>query len=158
MKGRVRIVAIVVAVGATDMTTDRDPELIRIERSYPLPSSGGSLLARRVSGPRGQTELALFGPDGREILSLERVQEAFARVDTDSIVPSYREETWVVERHGMRCRVVRTIDETGTREIVALNALNGSSLGPSIVPDPANRAIWARAIELSAPFLQRDAR
>jgi hypothetical protein len=140
------------------MTTERAPALIRIERFYPLPTPGGVQTARRVNRESGRLEIALFGPDGREIDDLESVKRAFARIDEEKIEASFRIETWIAERHHMRCRVVRTIDEEGRREIVEITALNGDSPGPMLVPDPPNRALWARVIELSVPDLQRATR
>lgn len=144
--------------GAIGMTTERPPALILIERLYSLVTPTGVQTARQINRENGGLELALFGADGREITDLETVKRAFARISEEKIEAVFRSEIWVAERHGLRCRVVRTIDDQDHREIVALNALNGDSLGPAIVPDPPNRAIWGRLIELSMPDLQRAAR
>lgn len=143
---------------ADDVNAERAPELVRIEQIYPVDHPSAGSVARRVSGPNGRMELALFAPDGREVVDLEVVKRAFIEVSERAVVPVFREEVWVVERHGMRCRVVRDIEPDGRREIVAINALNGDQLGPSLPPDPPTRAIWGRLIELSTPATQRPTR
>ena len=133
------------------MPPERASELIRLERIYPVDHPAKGHVARRINRTNGGMELALFAPDGREVVDLEVVKRAFSEIASHSIEPTFREESWVAERRGLRCLVVRTIDADGRREIVSITTLNGESEGPSIVPDPPMRSLWARVIEATSP-------
>ncbi len=142
------------AVETIVVLTKHEAILVRLEQAYlvAIPHSGS--LARRIDRGQGGQEIALFSGDGREVVALELVREAFFEIDSGKARPVFREETWeIAPPTAHRARVVRTIDAQGQREVVSITECAEGEPELTLTPLPALRRYWD---ELIGP-VQRDA-
>lgn len=138
----------------TAVPTKHEAILVRLEQAYLVAVPHGGSLARRVDRGQGGQEIALFSGDGREVVALELVREAFFEIDSGKVRPVFREETWeIAPPTAHKARVVRTIDAQGRREVVSITECAEGKPELTLTPLPALRRYWD---ELIGP-VQRDA-
>ena len=135
------------AAEITVVLTRHEAILVRLEQAYPVAIPRSGSLARRVDRGQGGQEIALFTGDGREVVELELVREAFFRIDSHRVRPVFREETWeIAPPTAPKARVVRTIDAEGRREVISITECAAGEPERALTPLPSLRRYWDELI------------